>query len=157
MKTNRNGSIHAPGLFLLPLFIMFFLASCSHKDSEPSDPQLEVTAHNISGSWELVEWNGMELAEGTYVYIDFTRRDRRFTMYQNQDSFLSRKIEGDYNIVYEDGIGSIIRGQYDFNGDWSHRYIITNLTANKMTWVALDDPGNVQVFQRCELPAGIGE
>ena len=144
-------------LLFFSLMLAFVTVSCSDKDKDVADPTLEVTANNIQGTWELVEWNGMPMAEGSYVYLELTRRDRRFTIYQNQDSFLNRKIEGDYNIIYEDGVGSIIRGQYDFNGEWSHRYIVTNLTANSMTWVALDDPENVQVFQRSELPPGIGE
>lgn len=138
------------------LFIIALLAVACSKDDNREEPTLEVTANNIQGNWELTEWNGQQLGEGTYVYLQFTRRDRRFTMYQNLDSFLSRKIEGDFNIIYEEGVGYVIRGQYDFNGEWAHRYIVTRLTANSMTWVAQDDPDNVQIFTRCnEIPEDI--
>lgn len=134
-------------LFLiLPLFIA---ASCSN-DKEPAEEFLDVTAHNISGDWQLVQWSNNTLADGTYVYINFTRRNQRFTIYQNEDSFLPRKIEGDYNITTDEELGAIIRGKYDFNGDWSHRYIVKDLTAKSMIWIAVDDPDNVQLFERCD-------
>ena len=55
--------------------------------TEPDEVQLEVNAHNISGQWQLLKWNGEELAEGTYVYLDIVRNDKTYTMYQNMDSF----------------------------------------------------------------------
>lgn len=140
----------------IALFIFALLAVACSKDEDAPESNLEVTANNIQGNWELSEWNGNQLAEGVYVYINFTRRDRRFTMYQNIDSFLSREIEGDYNILYEEGVGYVIRGQYDFNGEWAHRYIVKRLTSDSMTWVAQDDPDNIQVFTRCDqIPESI--
>ena len=41
-------------------------ASCQKEDGKvQEEPQLEVNANNISGEWELVEWNNAPLAEGT--------------------------------------------------------------------------------------------
>ena len=55
--------------------------SCDKKDlSEPQPVQLEVNAHTISGQWQLQEWNGEGLAEGTYVYLDIVRNDKTYTM-----------------------------------------------------------------------------
>ena len=52
--------------FLAALALMS--VSCDKNDiAEPVEPQLEVNANNISGSWELVSWNGAELHDGTYV------------------------------------------------------------------------------------------
>ena len=45
-------------LFILPL-ILLSLVSC--KKDEPLPEQLEVNRNNISGQWELVEWNGNNL------------------------------------------------------------------------------------------------
>ena len=43
-------------------------------DSQGNGPEpLEVNTNNISGKWELVEWNGAPMAEGTYVYMDIER------------------------------------------------------------------------------------
>ena len=138
-------------LFCRLLFLpMLFIAFACSDDKEPAEPLLDVNANNIQGDWELVEWSGNTLAEGTYVYIEFTRRNQRFTIYQNEDSFLPRMIEGDYNITIDEELGAVIRGKYDYNGDWSHRYIVRDLTAKSMTWIAVDDPANIQLFQRID-------
>ena len=55
--------------------------SCVEKESPIVEEQLEVNAHNISGSWKLVEWNGTAMFETTYMYVKFVRNDRTFTIY----------------------------------------------------------------------------
>lgn len=126
--------------------------SCEKNDMpEPEEPQLEVNANNISGKWELVEWNEAGLADGTYVYIDFVRNDETYTMYQNLDSFadVPHVITGSYFIKTEEELGAVIRGNYDHDsGDWAHRYIVKSLTASTMIWVAKDDENFVQKFKR---------
>ena len=47
---------------------------------------LEVNANNISGQWQLVKWNGSDLSEGSYFYMDLVRKETKFTIYQNFDS-----------------------------------------------------------------------
>lgn len=122
--------------------------------TEPEDaPQLEVNAHNISGQWKLVEWNGEYLAEGTYVYLDIVRNDKTFTMYQNMDSFTNvpHILTGSYYLYTDVEMGAIIRGSYDHDsGDWAHRYAIKSLTANEMFWVATDDLSFSQKFVRVD-------
>lgn len=129
-------------------------ASCQKNDfSEPQEPQLEVNANNISGKWELVMWNESALAKGTYVYIDFVRNDRTYTMYQNLDSFsdVPHVVTGSYYIDTDMELGAVIRGNYDHDsGDWAHRYIVKSLTATKMIWVAKDDATFVQEFGRVD-------
>lgn len=133
------------------LTIMLAVISCSKDNETPAEPLLDVTANNISGIWRLVEWNGNNMNNGTYVYIEFTRRDQRFTIYQNQDSFMARKIGGDYNITTDESLGAVIRGRYDYgNGDWRHRYIVRNLTSSSMTWIAVDDSDDISLYERCE-------
>ena len=133
------------------------MVSCDKKDqSEPAEPQLEVNANNISGNWELVKWNEAELEEGTYVYINFVRNDRTYTMYQNLDSFsnVPHVVSGSYFIDTDPELGAIIRGNYDHDsGDWAHRYIVKSLTATKMVFVAKDDATFIQEFARIsEIP-----
>lgn len=132
------------------------LGACD-EDKTYEDPGLEVTPHNISGAWQLAEWNGTTLAEGTYIYIEFTRKDQLFTMYQNVDSFSARKRTGRYDITTDVELGAIIMGAYDYGiGDWSHRYIVTDLHEDTMVWTAQDDPTIVSVYRRCdEIPAEI--
>ena len=138
------------------ILALAFMAVASMACNKIEDPQgngsepLEVNTNNISGKWELVEWNGAPMAEGTYVYMDI-ERGKTYTMYQNLDSFknIPHVITGSYNLAADPELGAIIRGSYDHdNGDWSHRYIIKDLYENEMFWVAKDDPTFTQKFRR---------
>ena len=133
------------------------MVSCNKNDqSEPAELQLEVNANNISGNWELVKWNESELEDGTYVYINFVRNGKTYTMYQNLDSFsnVPHVVSGSYYIDTDPELGAIIRGNYDHDsGDWAHRYIVKSLTATKMIFVAKDDATIIQEFARIsEIP-----
>ena len=133
--------------------IAFCASSCEKVDDNEQPQQLEVNAHNISGQWELVQWNGNALVEGTYVYLDIVRNDKTYTMYQNMDSFsnVPHVITGSYALSTDVELGAIIRGSYDHDcGEWSHRYIIKSLTADEMLWVAADDPTFTQTFVRID-------
>ena len=138
---------------ILALAFMAVASMACNKIDGPQDngPEpLEVNTNNISGKWELVEWNGVPMAEGTYVYMDI-ERGKTYTMYQNLDSFsnIPHVITGSYNLVTDAEFGAIIRGSYDHdNGDWSHRYIIKDLYENEMLWVAQDNPAFTQKFAR---------
>ena len=128
--------------------------SCETEEERVPEPvQLEVNANNISGKWQLVEWNGAGLAEGTYVYLDIVRNDKTYTMYQNLDSFTNvpHVVTGSYFIETDPELGAIIRGNYDHDsGDWSHRYIVKSLTDVQMVWVAKDDETFIQIFDRVD-------
>ena len=128
------------------------LASCSEKE-EPI-AYLDVNAHNISGSWKLVEWNGASLKDSTYMYVNFVRNDKTFTIYQNLDSFnnVPHVATGSFYIDTDVELGAIIRGMYDHDsGDWAHRYIVTELTATGMKWTAKDNSEYIQVFERVDV------
>lgn len=129
------------------------LVSSCEKPEVPAVEYLEVNANNISGSWELVEWNGSQLEDGTYVYMEILRDEREFTLYQNVDSFnnVPHTATGRYSLDTDPELGAIIRGTYDYDsGDWSHRYIIRELTATEMTWVAKDDMSYIQKYVRID-------
>ena len=136
----------------LTLFLsVFALASCAEKE-EPI-VYLDVNANNISGSWQLAEWNGSSLDASTYMYVNFVRNDRTFTIYQNLDSFTNvpHVLTGSYVLSTDVELGAIIRGIYDHDcGEWSHRYIIKSLTSNEMVWVATDDASFTQTFVRVD-------
>lgn len=138
------------------ILVLVFMAVASMACNKIDDPQdngrepLEINTNNISGKWELVEWNGAPMAEGTYVYMDI-ERGKTYTMYQNLDSFtnIPHVITGSYNLATDPELGAVIRGSYDHdNGDWAHRYIIKDLYENEMLWVAKDDPSFTQKFRR---------
>ena len=135
---------------LMALFaFLFCLTSCD--DDEPVIPTLEVTPANLNGTWELSEWNGAPLAEGTYCYITFNRKEQTFEMYQKFDSMYARYITGNFSIE-ADLICSIISGDYDFgNGDWNNKYIVTDLLeSGSMIWTAKDDENDVNKYIRCD-------
>ena len=137
---------------MLLLMAATVLAGCGNSDDTPAgEPQLDVTPHNMEGSWSVSLWNGHRLDEDSYVYLKLIRKDRTFELYENLGSFSTRKVTGEYNIYTDDERGAMIRGMYDYgNGDWSHRYVVTSLTASQMVWRAADDEDVVTVYERVE-------
>lgn len=130
-------------LVSLSLAVIF---SCG-KENITEEPYLDVTPNNISGIWKLEQWNGAPMAEGTYVYMEITRKDRLFTLYQNTDSFKERILTGEYYIDEN----YIVHGVYDYSGDdWQYDYSVSELTADRMVWTAVQNPDDVSVYVRCE-------
>ena len=137
---------------LITAALTALMVSCTEKPVETVE-YLDVNANNISGKWELVEWNGSPLTEGTYVYLNIVRNDRTYTIYQNLDSFtdVPHVVTGSFYIETDLELGAVIRGNYDHDsGDWAHRYIVKDLTETEMTWIAKDDETYVQKFVRVE-------
>ena len=135
------------------LALILAVSSCEKEIGGDEVLLLEVNANNISGKWQLMQWNESSLNDDTYVYIDIVRNDRTYTMYQNIDSFkdVPHMITGSYYLEVDPAIGAVIRGNYDHDsGDWAHRYIITDLTRTKMVWTAKDDPTFVQIWNRVD-------
>ena len=141
------------------LLAAVLMASCAEKE-EPI-VYLDVNAHTISGSWQLMEWNGIAMNETTYMYVNFVRNDKTYTMYQNLDSFVDvpHVVTGSFYIETDLELGAVIRGNYDYDsGDWAHRYIVKDLTETEMTWIAKDDETYVQKFVRVDsIPADVTE
>ncbi len=143
---------------LLVSMAIFTMVACDKEDVQGDNGQLDVTRHNISGVWSLKTWNGNALAEGSFVYIEFERADRTYTMWQNLDSAPTRKLTGIYNIDLDEELGAVIRGNYDNgNGDWNHQYVVRSLTADEMILVAKDDADDICVYVRAELPEELQE
>ena len=142
-------------LLTISLFALSFVA-CDDEPEVPVEPQLEVTANNIAGEWKLSEWKGAPLAEGSYVYLSFDRRERTFTIYQNLDSFSMRKLTGSFYIEIDPVHGAVIRGSYDYDrGDWANRYYVILLTDNEMVWASNNNVVDQSVYTRTEIPAQI--
>lgn len=136
---------------LLTLALLAFAALSCDKVilTEPKEELLEVNANNLSGKWQLFEWDGNVLAEGTYVYLDIVRNGQTYTMYQNMDSFsnVPHVITGKYTLTTDPELGTIIRGSYDHdNGEWTDRYIVRTLTSDTMIWVPTGNQSSYQVF-----------
>ena len=142
MKLMRIITAYAASLLLM--------LSCTNKET-PAVEYLDVTANNLAGNWEQVEWRGSELVESSYFYMKIVRKDQKFTFYQNTDSMadMPHVITGRFNIEIDPELGAIILGEYDYVGEyWSHRYIVKELTADTMTWIAVDDPTETKKFVR---------
>lgn len=126
------------------------MLSCANKET-PAVEYLDVTANNLAGNWEQVEWRGGELVESSYFYMTIVRKDQLYTFYQNVDSMsdMPHVITGRFNLEIDPELGAIIMGEYDYVGEyWSHRYIVKDLTADSMTWIAVDDPEEIKKFIR---------
>lgn len=140
-------------MLLLAMMVLSAVACDKNNPVRTEELFLEVNVNNISGQWELKQWNGEEMAEGTYVYLDLERKDMTYTMYQNVDSFsdVPHVITGRYALSTDVSSGTVIRGSYDHDsGDWTHRYVIKWLTADAMLWVATDDSEVDQMFVRVD-------
>ncbi|MBO7280875.1 MAG: lipocalin family protein [Bacteroidaceae bacterium] len=139
---------------LMAFFLaMFAFQGCSDSDDEVyTEPALDVTPANIAGTWMLKEWNGVELKQGTYCYIVFTRKDRTFTMFQKFDSMYARCISGTYAVDKDSNGDYIISGVYDYQmGEWNNSYIVTELYASgSMLWTAKKNPDDVCRYIRCD-------
>ena len=139
--------------YLTILFAALVLCSCNNTN-EPTEVLVEVTPTNLAGVWMLESFdNGKSLADGDFVYIEFVRTDRSYTLYQSVGSMYTQTMTGNYFIEIDPAYGAIIRGNYgtdEYNYfDWSHRYIVT-MTADRMRWVAKDDEQNVSVYVRVD-------
>ena len=101
---------------------------------------------------------GEPLAEGTYCYIVFNRKDQTFEMYQKFDSMYGRHITGSFAIKNDPYQGYIISGSYDNGmGDWNQSYLVTRLLASgSMIWTAKDNVTDICRYKRCdEVPTEI--
>ena len=150
--TIKNKKPDMKNIFKLTALAVFLCCLVSCDDDEPIIPTLEVTPANLNGTWELSEWNGTPLAEGTYCYVVFNRKEQTFEMYQKFDSMYARYITGSFSIKNDPYLGAVISGEYDFgNGEWNNKYIVTDLLeSGSMIWTAKDNENDVNKYIRCE-------
>ena len=139
---------------LVVVLMAAVVAVACDKDDNIGNGYLDVTANNIAGVWQLESYdNGSTLEEGSYSYIEFIRKDKKFVRYDNNNSMELRKRTGEFDITVN--AAAIIRGMYDYSfghDEWEHRYYVRDLTKNRMVWVAVDDESIVNVYVRAELP-----
>ena len=68
---------------IIPLCMLLLgFVACDDED-EAKVETLEVTPANLNGTWQLVEWNGESLAEGTYCYITLSAEIKLFRCIRN--------------------------------------------------------------------------
>lgn len=144
-------------LKIAAMFMLVFSFSACSEESEFVPQSLDVTPNNIAGIWKLEEVAGKEIPEGTFCYIGYVRRDRKFTIYQKFDSMYPRCITGTYSIEKDPHKGYVLSGKYDFGmGDWNNSYIVKALYETTMTLVVDAENGETSKYVRCnEVPADI--
>ena len=145
---------------IMAMFMLLVGASACGDDDDDAVAFLEVNYANLNGTWQLAEWNGQPLAEGTYCYIVFNRKDKTFEMYQKFDSMYARRITGKFTIEFDNYLGYIISGSYDYGqGKWNDSYIVTDLLpSGSMIWTVKDDNTDVSKYVRCDkVPSSVIE
>lgn len=143
------------------LLVAFCFCACSNESDDFAPQSLEVTPNNISGYWVLSEYNGMEIPEGVFCYVEYIRKDRKFVMYQKFDSMYPRRITGVYSIEKDKYGRAILDGTYDYSmgdGEWNNRYFVTELLENRMVLTADSENADVCIYVRCnEIPSDVIE
>ena len=141
------------------LLVVFFFSACSNESDDFAPQSLEVTPNNISGYWVLSEYNGMEIPEGVFCYVEYIRKDRKFVMYQKFDSMYPRCITGVYSIEKDKYGRAILSGKYDYSmsaGEWNNKYFVTELLENRMVLTADSENADVCIYVRCnEIPSDV--
>lgn len=131
------------------------IAGCEKPAPLPTDKPLAVTYAALDGCWQLTMWQGTPMAEDTYLYIEFDRTQRRYTMWDNIDSMYATDTTGTFTITEEEDGTYTLSGTYDYGlGDWScdYRVELTN-KGESMRWVSLSGSHQVMDFVRVdELP-----
>lgn len=132
-----------------------FAVSCEKPAPLPNEKSMAVTYATLDGSWQLTMWQGAAMAEETYLYIDFDRREHRYTMWDNIDSMYATDTTGTFTITEEEDGTYTLSGTYDYGmGDWSCDYQVILWNKGKsMKWQSRNGSHQVMEFVRVdEIP-----
>ena len=139
-------------LATLLVAVTTLMASCERPAPIPTDESIAVTYTSLDGSWQLTMWQGAELAEETYLYITFDRKEHRYTMWDNIDSMYATDTTGTFTITEEEDGTYTLSGTYDYGmGDWSSDYCVTLWNeGERMQWISRDGSFQAMDFVRVE-------
>lgn len=115
------------------------VVGCEKPAPQPSEKPMAVTYSALDGAWQLTMWQGTELAEDTYLYIEFDRSSRHYTMWDNIDSMYATDTTGTFTITEEEDGTYTLSGTYDYGvGDWGNDYrVVLTHEGEHMQWRAL--------------------
>ena len=115
------------------------VVGCEKPAPQPTEKPMAVTYSALDGAWQLTMWQGTELAEDTYLYIEFDRSSRHYTMWDNIDSMYATDTTGTFTITEEEDGTYTLSGTYDYGvGDWSNDYrVVLTHGGDHMQWRAL--------------------
>lgn len=117
------------------------IVGCDDKESSTSAPKpIAITYSLLDGCWQLAEWNGAPLAEGTFCYARFDRSEQRFEFYDNLATMYTRRTSGSFAVEHDDYDRYILSGTYDYGlGEWNNSYeVVAYYPADDMVWTTLD-------------------
>ena len=139
------------------LFVVatLLIAGCEKPAPLPTEEVTPVTYMAIDGCWQLEMWQGRPIAEDTYLYIEFDRKERRYTMWDNIDSMYATDTTGTFAITQEEDGSYTLSGTYDYGvGDWSSDYCVTlRNEGERMQWISRSGSFQAMDFVRiAEIP-----
>ena len=139
------------------LFVVatLLIAGCEKPAPLPTEEVTPVTYMAIDGCWQLEMWQGRPIAEDTYLYIEFDRKERRYTIWDNIDSMYATDTTGTFTITEEEDGTYTLSGTYDYGvGDWSCDYQVILWNKGKsMKWRSRNGSHQVMDFVRVdEIP-----
>lgn len=135
------------------------LVSCQKDHSYEDNTPVQINNYSLRGAnegrWQLSLIDGQKLAEDLYQYIVFNTADLEFEIIQNLNSQNPVSVTGTYTLEYSEEDGNVLAGDYDHaSGPWANDYVITSISADRMTWAVLGDPASTYEYVTCpEIPA----
>ena len=139
----------------LTIVATLFAAGCEKPAPLPTEEKIAVTYAALDGCWQMTMWQGAPIAEETYLYIEFNRKERRYTMWDNIDSMYATDTTGTFTITEEEDGTYTLSGTYDFGvGDWSSDYRVKLYDEGEsMKWISRSGSHQVMDFVRiAEIP-----
>lgn len=134
------------------LIVVATIAGCEKPAPLPTEEKIAVTYAALDGCWQLSMWQGAPMAEDTYLYIEFDRREHRYTMWDNIDSMYATDTTGTFAITEEEDGTYTLSGTYDYGvGDWSSDYRVTlSNKGERMQWISRSGSFQTMDFVRIE-------
>ena len=134
------------------LIVVATIAGCEKPAPLPTEEKIAVTYAALDGCWQLSMWQGVPMAEDTYLYIEFDRREHRYTMWDNIDSMYATDTTGTFAITEEEDGTYTLSGTYDYGvGDWSSDYRVTlSNKGERMQWISRSGSFQAMDFVRIE-------
>jgi len=124
-------------LLCVTVVVATLITGCTKPTTNDLPKQdIAVTYYTIDGAWQLTEWQGVELTQGTELYIAFNRKEQSFEMWDNLRSMYMIKTTGKFMIEQNEYGKYILSGWYDYGvGDWANDYIVQMpQSADAMLW-----------------------
>ena len=134
------------------LIVVATIAGCEKPAPLPTEEKIAVTYAALDGCWQLSMWQGAPMAENTYLYIEFDRREHRYTIWDNIDSMYATDTTGTFAITEEEDGTYTLSGTYDYGvGDWSSDYRVTlSNKGERMQWISRSGSFQAMDFVRIE-------